>query len=131
MRMKTRFHARLLLLPTVIAVSLACLAGCGGSGENSSETPRSSAEKPPSKVQVPAEKARPPKRSPAERARFIEEKARFIKRGNAICKRADAEQHKRVTRYLKRGPVNVKWELVAPAVAPAVEQDLRHLRAVD
>src|SRR6476659_8802905 len=100
--MKTKPHAFLLIASMVLTVSLACLAGCGGSGETSSTKPQSPAEKAQSKAQSPAEKPSPPKRSPAERARYIKEKARFIKQGNAICRRADAEQHKRVTRYLKR-----------------------------
>lgn len=116
----------LLLASVAMAVSLACLAGCGGSGETSSAEPQSPAKKP----RPAAEKPQPPKRSPAEKARYIKEKARFIKRGNAICRKADAEQHRRVTRYLKREPVNVKWELVAPAVAPAMEKELRKLKAL-
>lgn len=128
--MKTKPHALLLLASIIMTVSLACSAGCGGSGETSSATPPSPAKKAQSKAQSPAEKTSPPKRSPAEKARYIKEKAQFIKQGNAICRRADAEQHKRVRRYLKRGPVNVKWELVAPAVAPALEKELRGLRAL-
>lgn len=129
--MKTKPHVLLLLAPIIMAVSLACLAGCGGSGENSSAKPEAPAKKPQSKPQSPAEKTSPPKRSPAEQARYIKERAQFIKQGNAICRRADAEQHKRVTRFLKReGPLNRKWELIAPAVAPAMEKELRELTAL-
>lgn len=127
--MKTKPHT-LLLAALVVAALLACLAGCGGSGETSSTKPASTESKPQSKAQSPPEKTQPPKRSPAEKARYIKEKAQFIKRGNAICRRGDAEQHKRVIRYLKKeGPLDRKWEL-APAIVPAMERELHRLRAL-
>jgi hypothetical protein len=128
--MKTKHSALLLFAPVVVAVSLACSTGCGGSGETSSTKPQSPAEKARSNSHPSAEKAPPPKRSPAEKARYIKEKARFVKRGNAICRRADAEQRRLAARYLKKGPVAYKWELAAPAVAPAMEKELRGLRAL-
>jgi len=118
--MKTKSCYLLLFTAVAMIVSLACLTGCGSSGETSSAETRSPAEK----VRAPEEKALPPKPSPAE-------KARFLKRANAICRRADAEQHRLATRYLKRGPVAVKWELIDPAVVPAMEKELRELRALN
>lgn len=122
--MKLKPRAVLLFASVLTAVSLACLAGCGGSGETSSTKPQPPAEKPQSKTQ-------PPKRSPADKARYIKEKAQFVKRGNAICRRADAEQHRLAVRTLKKGPLNRKWELAAPAIVPAMEKELRELRALE
>ncbi|HET9677512.1 MAG TPA: hypothetical protein VFP21_08430 [Solirubrobacterales bacterium] len=99
--MKTKSHALSLLASIAMIVSLAFLAGCGRSGETSSAKPQFSAEK-----------------------------ARFLRRGNAICKRADAEQRMLVTRYLNKGPVAQRWELVLPAVVPPMEKELRELRAL-
>jgi hypothetical protein len=119
--MKTKSYTPLLLAAIVMVVSLVCLPGCGGNGETSSTKPRTTAAKPQPRKR-PAEKPRSPE-TPAE-------KARFIKRGNAICKRADAEQHKRAVRYLKKeGPLNRKWELVAPAVVPPMKKALQELKA--
>ncbi|MGN6557437.1 MAG: hypothetical protein ACTHLH_05440, partial [Solirubrobacterales bacterium] len=117
--MKMKSYILSLLVVVAMTVSLVCLAGCGGSSETSAAKPQPAAAKPRS----PAEKPRSP-RTPAERARFI-------KRGNAICKRADAEQHKRAVRYLKKeGPLNRKWELVAPAVVPPMKRALKELKAL-
>ncbi|MGN6587629.1 MAG: hypothetical protein ACTHKT_09190 [Solirubrobacterales bacterium] len=125
--MKTKPHALLLLAFLATTVSLACLVGCGGGGEASSAQLQSTA----AKSQPPVERTRPPKPSPAEKARLVKEKARFVRQGNVICKRADAEQHKRAVRYLKKeGPLNRKWELIAPAVVPPMKRALQELKAL-
>ena len=108
--MKTKSHTLLLLASMVMAASLACLAGCGGAGETSATKPRSSAEE-----------ARSLRRLPAETVRFLE-------RGNAICRRADAEQRMLARRYLAKGSVAQRWELVPPAVTPAMAKELQELK---
>lgn len=114
--MKTKPHALLLVVTTVL---LACFSGCGGSGGAS----------PAGQSNGVTSSTKP--RSPAEKARHVKEKARFIKQGNAICRRADAEQRRLARRYLKKGPVAYKWELVDPAVVPAMEKELRELMALN
>lgn len=118
--MKTKARALKLVASITATALLACIAGCGEQDETSSAASHS----PGKKVGAQREKARPPKPSPAE-------KARFLKRANTICRSADAEQHRLVTRYLKKGPVAFKWELAQPAVVPAMEKELRELRALD
>jgi len=99
------------------------LAGCGGSGETSSTKQRSSADQSRPSKRSPAEKPRTP-RTPAERARFI-------KQGNAICRRADAEQQSLAAQYLKkRRPLNRRWEIIEPALLPAMRKELQELRAL-
>lgn len=125
--MKTTSHASLLLVLVVLTVSLICVNGCGKSGESSLAETQS--ETSPAETRGKSPPREP--RSPAEKARHTKEKVRFIKQGNAICKRADAEQHRLASRYRKKGPVAYKWELADPVIVPAMEKELRELKALN
>lgn len=60
-------------------------------------------------------------------------RAQFLREGNAICARAAAEEVKLATRFRKEEPAVEERPdfLVAPAVVPPLEGELRRLEALD
>jgi hypothetical protein len=56
--------------------------------------------------------------------------ATFIKRAEAICEQAEQEEFKSTVAYTKEHPSSKEEEWVAPIFVPAVEEQLRQLKAL-
>jgi hypothetical protein len=57
-------------------------------------------------------------------------KTQFIKQGEKICQDAESEQIERFAKYRKAHPDGEELDLVSPVLLPALEKEVRMLRAL-